>query len=141
MDIAERLTNWGAVMRLGRAQGRAMSFEGRFRSPQSYHWVEPPLTYRGPRDAKDAWRVEAAWSSLPLFDRIILRGHYCLMWIPARTCRIAASACGRHCVETGYEAARFASELLIGLALICTDAENKRVCRAILSETLDMAAD
>lgn len=139
--LEDRLTNWGHSMRLHRNAGRTMSFEGRYRSPQSNHWLLPPTTYLGIHDLRDAWHVEAAWSSLPLFERIILRGHYCLLWTPGHICRIAATAAHRHCRESGYDLMRYAAQLLIAEALGRTDGTNRATSRDWVKEELDITVD
>jgi len=139
--ITEQLTNWGRAMRCGTSRGRAMSVEGQYRSPQSGHWRLPPSTFRGRADIQDAWHVEIAWSSLPLFDRIILRGHYCALWSPPHICRIAAAQTGRRCHQGQYRMMQTSAEALIAVALERTDEQNRIIVRTQLREMLDTAEE
>jgi hypothetical protein len=86
MILTERIENWGRAMQVDGRRGRARSLEGMFRSRQP--WDEPVYRWRGVVDVEDAYRVELAWGSLPDFERVILRGQYCLGWVPPKICRV-----------------------------------------------------
>lgn len=135
-DLDQRLDNWGRALRAGTPRGRAMSFEGNYRSPQRNHWEIPVSSMRGSIDVQDAWKIETAWGSLPYFDRILLRGHYCLKWTPRHICRVAANETGI-VIRYWYIDAHIANaKLLLERAIGRTDDQNRNILRQAVKKTL-----
>jgi len=137
-NLEDRLNNWGRAMRVSRGRGRALSFEGNYRSPQRNHWELPVSSLHRSIDTHDAWKIETAWGSLPIVERIVLRGHYCLKWPTQRIFRVAAKENGilrdSHNLEGMLSEARF----MLAQALGRSDGQNRNILRAGVRKLLDM---
>jgi hypothetical protein len=135
-DIEHRLANWGRAMRLSHIPQRCRSFEGNYRSPQRNHWEIPVSSLRGSVDGKDAWKIEVAWGSLPHFDRILLRAHYCFKWSPQHISRTAQRdtgiPCRAHQLPQMLEHARG----LLEFALQRTEYQNRNILRTTVKKVL-----
>ena len=138
MTLEDRLDNWGRALRSHRPRGKARSFEGRYRSPQSRHWELPATTLRGSPDHADAMTVERAWASLPLPPKLVLRGHYCLLWTPERYRRVVIRL---HIPRRPYHADLAYAESLIALALERTEAQNRSLWERMTKISLDLMRD
>lgn len=135
--LEDRLTNWGRALRTHRAYGRAMSFEGGYRSPQRNHWTLPAVPILGRPDAQDAMIVERAWGSLPPLPKIVLRGHYCLLWTPKRCCRAAQTRLNVIFPTRYYDRELDKSKGMIAIALTRTQDQNANILRVWVRRTLD----
>lgn len=136
MDIEDRLDNWGRAVRFRKRSGHAMSFEGNYRSPQRNHWEAPVMAIPKGIAPDDAWEVEAAWSTLPLPQRIMLRCHYCLRWPEHRTCRFLGRAADTLVKPHQYEAVRQDAVTAIAQALVRSESQNRNIRRTAVQETL-----
>jgi len=137
-NLEDRLANWGRAMRVSRGRGRALSFEGNYRSPQRNHWEIPISSLHRSIDSQDAWKIEAAWASLEPLNRILLRGRYCLRLAPQRICRVAARETGQACGIHAFEQRMADAVEAIGKALERTPAQNYNILRSAVSKILDL---
>lgn len=136
MNIEDRLDNWARAVRFRNRRGHAMSFEGNYRSPQRNHWDVPVVPVSRNIDVDDAWRVEAAWSTLALPHRIILRCHYCMRWPSHRTCRFLGRVANILIKPYEYEAHRLRAQDAITQALERTQSQNRNIVRSEVRKTL-----
>lgn len=136
-ELEDRLTNWGRALRSHRSYGRAMSFEGAYRSPQRNHWTMPVIPIQGRPDLKDAMTVERAWGSLPPLPKLLLRGHYCLLWPPQRCCKAARTRLDLIFPLRYYDRELERSRAVIAVALTRTEDQNANILRAWVKRSLD----
>lgn len=114
-----------------------MSLEGAYRSPQ--HWEAPPARFGPLLDIPDAFRVEAAWSSLPEFPRHILRAHYCLKWPTPQVCRVVTRMTGIPCRTHGFEKHLADAHEALELALQRNEEDNHNRLRTWVQKVLAFA--
>lgn len=136
MNIEDRLDNWARAVRFRCRRGHAMSFEGNYRSPQRNHWDAPVIPITRNIDSDDAWQVEAAWSTLALPHRIMLRCHYCMRWPPHRTCKFMGKAANMLIKLYQYEQHRLAAQDAITQALERSASQNRNIVRSAVKEAL-----
>lgn len=134
--LAARLANWGRWAQQGLLSGQALSFEGNYRSPQRNMWEAPVSALRPAIDSADAWQVEVAWGSIPYFDRIVLRAHYCYHWTPGHTCRTAAKEAGIRIHVTTLPVALHGARLLLENALGRDEYTNRTILRRMTQKVL-----
>lgn len=136
MDIETRLENWGRAVRFRNRRGHAMSFEGNYRSPQRNHWDVPVPPVNRSIDPDDAWQVEAAWATLGLVHRIILRCHYCIHWPANRICRFIGRSAGTLIKVYQFDSERLRAQGAIELALVRSQTQNRNIVRTAVKESL-----
>lgn len=135
-DLEDRLQNWGRSMRASHISRRCRSFEGNYRSPQRNHWEVPVSSLRGSVDAQDAWQIEVAWGSLPLFDRILLRAWYCFKWSPAHICRVLTQQTGIRARYHQLPAMLEHARSLLAFALQRSESQNRNILRETVQKVL-----
>ena len=84
--LRDRVFNWSRAHRWYRANGRAFSLEGAYRSPQPWH--EVPICHGPGIDLFDAWEVELAWRKISATSRWCLKMHYHDAMHPVAACRL-----------------------------------------------------
>lgn len=136
MTLEERLENWARAVRFRCRRGHAMSFEGRYRSPQGRHWEAPVIPISRNINADDAWQVEAAWSTLNLADRVTLRCHYCLRWPHHRTARFLSKQLAWLIKPHEYESYLLHAQASITQALERSESQNRNMVRTVIKAAL-----
>lgn len=97
MTLTDRCENWSEVYRDRMRAQQAKSFEGRYRSGQSEHWLygQAPPTTPPDRDYNDAQTINDAWKSIPdAFHQAILGGWYVRRWSPRKIVTVAREVSG-----------------------------------------------
>ncbi len=139
MDLDSRLHNWGRVVReKGRAQASVGSLEGQYRSPQRWNEDDAPMPVAPPLTGiqiADGWQVEAAWSTLALDRRTMLRSHYCDRQRPAVVNAILRRSTKMRVTDYACELA--IARGLIAAALQRSQVENSSIARTFVRKVLD----
>jgi hypothetical protein len=109
-----------------------------YRSPQP--WNAPVARFRGLLNVPDAYRVEAAWGSLDLGQRILLRGHCCLRWPAPKICRVVTRR-ATHCSMRQFDSLLNGATLSLAEALDRDERENRARLRAWTKNLLATSAE